>query len=62
MTAQNQRPKITARKSQRENQGAKIKGSDPLIRRIKESDPLIFPYGAPIKESDPLILPVDAGP
>jgi hypothetical protein len=35
---------------------AKIKGSDSLIRCIKESDPLIFRYGEPIKESDPLIF------
>jgi uncharacterized protein len=35
---------------------AKIKGSDSLMRRIKESVPLFFPSGAPIKESDPLIL------
>jgi hypothetical protein len=32
-----------------------------LIRRIKESHPLIFPYETPIKESDPLILALDFG-
>jgi hypothetical protein len=32
-----------------------------LIRWIKESDPLIFPYEKPIKESDPLILRLEFG-